>query len=363
MLKTLVLAGGFGTRLRPLSCSRPKALFPVANKPLIDYTLESLSEAGVETVVLAVYYMAESLVRYLGPTKHDLGILYLREQRPMGTGGPIRQARDMMNGEKFMVMNGDLLTDFDYKRLINYHEEKGGIATVALTQVEDPYRYGSVELDWEGRITRFVEKPELGKAPSNLINAGIYILEPEIYDYIPDGGKVRIETEVFPKLAEEQQLYGFESHGFWMDIGEPIDYLNANAAILARQRKVIKPDSVEIDPAAVIKGPCNFGENVKIGADSRIGPNVSLADDVQIGKGCRIENSVIFAGAVIEDYSSVKSAILGENSVLERWVKVESGSLIGDFAQIGDGVTITEGVSICPSKSIEESILKPTQVM
>lgn len=281
----------------------------------------------------------------------------------MGTGGPIRQARDMMNEEKFMVMNGDLLTDFDYKRLINYHDEKGGIATVALTQVEDPYRYGSVELDWEGRITRFVEKPELGKAPSNLINAGIYILEPEIYDYIPDGGKVRIETEVFPKLAEEQQLYGFESHGFWMDIGEPIDYLNANAAILARQRKVIKPDSVEIDPAAVIKGPCNFGENVKIGADSRIGPNVSLANDVQIGKGCRIENSVIFAGAVIEDYSSVKNAILGENSVLERWVKVESGSLIGDFAQIGDGVTITEGVSICPSKSIEESILKPTQVM
>ena len=363
MLKTLVLAGGFGTRLRPLSCSRPKALFPVANKPLIDYTLGSLSEAGVETVVLAVYYMAESLVRYLGPTKNDLGILYLREQRPMGTGGPIRQARDMMNGEKFMVMNGDLLTDFDYKRLINYHEEKGGIATVALTQVEDPYRYGSVELDWEGRITRFVEKPELGKAPSNLINAGIYVLEPEIFDYIPDGGKVRIETQVFPKLAEEQQLYGFESHGFWMDIGEPIDYLNANAAVLARQRKVIKPDSIEIDATAVISGPCNFGENVKIGADSRIGPNVSLANDVQIGKGCRIENSIIFAGAVIEDYSSVKNAILGENSVLERWVKVESGSLIGDFAQIGDGVTITEGVSICPSKSIEESILKPTQVM
>lgn len=363
MLKTLVLAGGFGTRLRPLSCSRPKALFPVANKPLIDYTLESLSEAGVETVILAVYYMAESLVRYLGPTKNDLGILYLREQRPMGTGGPIRQARDMMNGEKFMVMNGDLLTDFDYKRLINYHEEKGGIATVALTQVEDPYRYGSVELDWEGRITRFVEKPELGKAPSNLINAGIYVLEPEIFDYIPDGGKVRIETQVFPKLAEEQQLYGFESHGFWMDIGEPIDYLNANAAVLARQRKVIKPDSIEIDATAVISGTCNFGENVKIGADSRIGPNVSLANDVQIGKGCRIENSIIFAGAVIEDYSSVKNAILGENSVLERWVKVESGSLIGDFAQIGDGVTITEGVSICPSKSIEESILKPTQVM
>ena len=362
-MKTLVLAGGFGTRLRPLSCSRPKALFPIANKPLIDYTLKSLSDAGVETVILAVYYMAESLVRYLGPTKYNLGILYSREQRPIGTGGPIKKAKSMLNGEKFMVMNGDLLTDFDYKRLINYHEEKGGIATVALTHVNDPTRYGSVELDWEGRITRFVEKPEFGKAPSNLINAGIYILEPEIMDYIPDGKKVRIETEVFPKLAEEMQLYGFESHGFWMDVGEPVDYLAANAAVLAKQRSVVKPDSTQIDASAVIIGQCNFGENVTIGADSRIGPNVSIAEDVSIGKGCRIENSIIFAGAVIEDYSSVKNAILGENSVLERWVKVESGSLVGDFAQITDGVTITEGVSICPSKTVEESILRPRQVM
>ncbi len=362
-MKTLVLAGGFGTRLRPLSCSRPKALFPIANKPLIDYTLESLRDAEIENVVLAVYYMAESLVRYLGPTKYDLGILYSREQRPLGTGGPIKKAKDMLNGDKFMVMNGDLLTDFDYRRLINYHDEKGGIATVALTQVSDPSRYGSVELDWEGRITRFVEKPEFGKAPSNLINAGIYIMEPEIFDYIPDGKKVRIETEVFPKLADEQRLYGFESHGFWMDIGEPIDYLAGNAAILARQRDIVKPDSVDIDSSVTLKGPCNFGENVTIGADSRIGPNVSIADDVMIGKGCRIENSIIFAGAVIEDYSSVKNAILGENSVLERWVKVESGSLVGDFAQISDGVTITEGVSICPSKTVEESILQPRQVM
>jgi mannose-1-phosphate guanylyltransferase len=362
-LKTIVLAGGFGTRLRPLSCSRPKALFPIANKPLIDYTLESLSEAGVETVVLAVYYMAESLVRYLGPTKYDLGILYSREQRPLGTGGPLKKAKDMLNGERFMAMNGDLLTDFDYKRLINYHEEKGGIATVALTQVIDPTRYGSVELDWEGRITRFVEKPEVGKAPSNLINAGIYIFEPEIIDYIPEGKKVRIETEIFPKLAEEMQLYGFESHGLWMDVGEPVDYLAANAAVLAKQRQIVKPDSTEISPSALVNGPCNFGENITIGEDSRIGPNVSIADDVIIGKGCRIENSIIFGGAVIEDYSSVKNAILGENSVLERWVKVESGSLIGDFAQISDGVTITEGVSICPSKTVEESILQPRQVM
>jgi mannose-1-phosphate guanylyltransferase len=363
-MKALVLAGGFGTRLRPLSCSRPKMLFPIANRPLIDYTLEALSkEKSVDTVVLAVYYMAESLVRYLGPTKYDLGILYSREQRPLGTGGPVKKAKDIMNGDRFMVMNGDILTDFDYKRLIEYHEEKGGVATIALTQVSDPTRYGSVELDWEGRITRFVEKPEYGKAPSNLINAGIYIMEPEILDYIPDEGKVRIETEVFPKLAEENKLYGFESHGFWMDIGEPQDYLGANAMMLTKNNLNEYGENPEIDPSVVIRKPCNFGDNLRIGADSFIGPNVSIGNGVQIGKGCRIENCVVFDGVTIENYSSVKSAILGENSVLERWVKVESGSLIGDYAQIKDGVTITEGVSICPSKTIEESILVPKQVM
>ena len=195
------------------------------------------------------------------------------------------------------------------------------------------------------------------------MNAGIYIMEPEILDYIPEGKKIIIETKVFPRLAEEQQLYGFESHGFWMDIGEPIDYLAANAAVLSKQKSVIKPDSVLIDSSAMIKKPCNFGKNVVIGADSMIGPNVSIAEDVFIGKGCKIENSIIFAGAVIEDYSSVKNAILGENCVLERWVKVESGSLIGDFVQISEGVTISEGVSICPSKTVEESILHSRQVM
>ncbi len=362
-MKTLILAGGFGTRLRPLSCSRPKMLFPIANKPLIDYSLKSLSDSGAETIILAVYYMAESLVRYLGPTKYDLGIMYSREKRPLGTGGPIKKAKDMLNGEPFMVINGDILADFDYTRLINYHEEKKGTATIALTNVNDPTRYGSVELDWEGRINRFVEKPEVGKAPSNLINAGIYIFEPEIFDYIPDGRKVRIETEVFPKLAEEKKLYGFESHGFWMDIGEPKDFLSANSSILHRNRGTEYGDGTSVNAAAKIIAPSTLGENVRVEADSIIGPNVSLGDDVQVGKGCRIENSVIFPGVTIEDYSSVKNAIIGENVIIERWVKVESGSLVGDYAQITDGVTITEEVSICPSKTIEDSILVPKQVM
>jgi len=362
-LKAVVLAGGFGTRLRPLSCSRPKMLFPVANQPMIDYSLRNMAQGGVDTVILSVYYMAENLVRYLGPSKYDLGILYSREQKPLGTGGAIKKAEDMINHGSFFAMNGDILTDLDYRRLLNFHKEKGGLATIALIQVPDPSRYGAVELDWEGRILRFVEKPERGKEPSNLVNAGVYVLEPEVLELIPGGRRVSIETEVFPLLAEDRKLHGFECHGFWMDIGTPDDYLNANAMLLSKRAIQGDPASVAVDSSAAVKKPCIFGENVRVGADSVIGPNVSLSDDVHVGKGCRIENSIVFPGAVIEDYSSVRNAIIGENAVLARWVKVESGSLIGDYAQINDGVTITENVYICPSKTVDESILVSKQVM
>jgi len=362
-LKALVLAGGFGTRLRPLSCSRPKTLFPLANQPLIDYALQSLAEGGVETVILSVHYMADNIVRYLGPTKYGMDILYSREQRPFGKGGGIKNAEDMLNGEPFIVINGDIITDLDLRRFISFHEEKGGLATIALYQVTDPSRYGSVELDREGRITRFVEKPKEGMAPSNLINAGIYVLEPEVLEYMPPGKKFDTEVEVFPFLAQERKLFGFEFHGYWSDIGVPEEYLNANAAILGKRSGGPDNRNANVDPTATVEKPCVFGDNVNIGADSVIGPNVSIMDNVHVGRGVRIENSIIFAGASIEDYSSVRNAIIGESAVLNRGVKVESGSLIGDYAHINDGVTITEGVSICPAKTVEESILEPKKVM
>jgi mannose-1-phosphate guanylyltransferase len=338
------LAGGFGTRLRPLSCTRPKMLFPLANQALLDWTLKNLSEGGVDTVVLAVNYMAEALVRYFGPTKFDLGIIYSREERPLGHGGPIKKAEDILRGdEPFLVLNGDIVSDIDYKRLVDFHKEKGGLATVALYQVHDPSRYGAVEIDGDGRIHRFVEKPEPGEAPSNLVNAGIYVFEPEVIDFIPPGRPVSTEREVFPILAEKGALYGFEIRGLWMDIGVPVDYLRANGKILEKMNGVIMGEGCEIDGAAEIRRPCCIGSGVV--------------------QGCRIENSIIFPGVTIGDYTSIRNALIGENATLERWVKVESGSIIGDYAVIADEVTITEDVSICPSKRVEESILEPRQVM
>jgi len=363
-LKALVLAGGFGTRLRPLSCTRPKMLFPVANQPLLDWTLKNLAEGGVDTVILAVNYMAEALVRYFGPTKFDLGILYSREERPLGTGGPIKRAADMLkDGDPFLVLNGDVISDIDYKRLVDFHRREGGLGTIALFQVPDPSRYGAVELDGDGRILRFVEKPEPGRAPSNLVNAGIYVLDQKVLDYIPEGRPVSTEKEVFPVLAKEGVLYGYEARGLWVDIGVPEDYLTANSLLLSKIDGVQAGEGSKIDGSAEILPPCSIGSGVEVGANSVIGPNVSISDHVHVGSGCRILNSIIFPGATIGDYTSVVSAIIGENATLERWVKVESGSLIGDYTVIADGVTITQGVTICPSKRVEESILEPRQVM
>jgi len=318
-------------------------LFPLANQAMLDWTMKNLAEGGVDTVVLAVNYMAEAMVRYFGPTKFDLGIIYSREGRPLGTGGPIKKAQEhLVDGQPFLILNGDIISDIDYKRIVEFHKSHGGMATIALVRVPDPSRYGSVELDGESRVVRFVEKPELGMAPSNLINAGIYVFDKEVLDYIPDGRKVSTEKEVFPILAEEGKLYGYEIHGLWLDIGVPEAYLEANRLILE---------------------PTYIGASVNVGAQSVIGPNTSISDHVHIGEGCRVENSIIFPGATIGDYSSVRNAIIGENASIERWVKVESGSLIGDYATITDGVTITEGVSICPSKTVNESILQPRQVM
>lgn len=363
-MKALILAGGFGTRLRPLSCTRPKLLFPIAGKPVIDWILEGLSRGGVETAILAVNYMAESFVRYLGPTKFNIGILYSREARPMGTGGPIKMAEGLLkDSDMFLVLNGDVLSDLDYKRLIQFHLERGGLATIALYRVEDPTRYGSVEVDEEGRILRFVEKPEPGKAPSNLVNAGIYIFDRRVLEYIPQGRRVSTEREVFPRLAEDGALYGYEMKGLWVDIGIPEDYLAANRLLLSKPEVGRIAEGAVIDGAATILTPVYIGSGVEIGADSVIGPYTSIGDDVYVGKGCRIEGSIIFPGAVIGDHTSIRNAIVGENATIERWVKIETGSLIGDYAEIADGVTITHDVTICPSKRIEESILEVHQVM
>jgi len=202
-------------------------------------------------------------------------------------------------------LNGDVISDIDYGRLIEFHKRKGGLATIALIRVPDPSRYGAVELDSEDKVLRFVEKPVFGTAPSNLINAGIYVMEKEVLDYIPDG-KVSTETEIFPQLAKEGKLYGYEGRGLWVDIGVPDSYLEANHLVLDKLNGSAVGEGCQVDETAKIMEPSSLGNGVLIGANSVIGPDTSISDHVQIGQGCRIERSIIFPGVTIGDYSSIR---------------------------------------------------------
>jgi len=364
-LKAVILAGGVGTRLRPLSCTRPKLLFPIANKPLLDWTLERLAKNGVKEVILAVNYMAEAFIQRYGTTKYGMKILYSREGRPLRTGGPIKKAEELIGHEEpFLVLNGDILTSMNYADLVKKHKENDAIATITLYKVEDPSRYGIAEMTGKNRVLRFVEKPTRKEAPSSLANAGIYILDPEIFDYIPSERPVSIEHETFPKLAEKGKLFGYSFEGLWTDIGELSDYLKANRLWLDIEIKKSRIEtSVKMEDNAEIANPTILGKNVTVGEKSKIGPYVTLGDNVTIGKGVRIENSIVFPETVISDFTSVKGAIIGENAIIEKWVKIEDGCIIGDHTIVKDNVTLTRGVTVCPSKEVAESVLTSKCVM
>src|SRR3990170_4489172 len=342
-MKAVVLAGGFGTRLRPLSCTRPKHLFPIGNKPQLDWTIEKLGKSGANEVILAVNYMADLYIQHFKKSKQKPKITFSRDiptsgkrpiyQRPLGTGGPIKNVEKLIgHKEPFLVLNGDILTNIDYAQLMKKHKSKNkAVATIALHKVEDPSRYGAAELTKDNRVLYFIEKPSPQKAPSNLINVGIYVLEPEIFDYIPSGKAVSIEREVFPKLAEEGKLYGYDFEGLWIDIGEPEDYLKANRLWLDNEIKTNQiGKNVHVADQAKIKAPSTVGNGTKIGEKSEIGPHVTIGENVTIGKGVQIKDSIIFPRTVISDYTSISGVIVGEAAIIGGKVKIEDSCLIGD---------------------------------
>jgi mannose-1-phosphate guanylyltransferase len=371
-MKAVVLAGGFGTRLRPLSCTRPKHLFPIGNRPQLDWTIEKLAKSDTKEVILAVNYMANVYIQHYRKSKQKTKITFSQDiltsgfQRPLGTGGPIKNAEKLIgHKEPFLVLNGDILTNLDYAQLMKKHRTNNqATATIALYRVEDPSRYGVAELAKDNRILRFIEKPLCEKTPSNLINAGIYVLEPEIFDYIPSGRPVSIEREIFPKLAEEGKLYGYPFKGLWIDIGEPKDYLKANKLWLDHEIKKSQiGKNVHIEDEVEIKNPSTIDNGTTIREKSEIGPHVTLGEHVTIGRGVHIKNSIIFPGAIISDFTSIRGAIIGEAAMIGSLVKIERGCLIGDHATIRDNVTLTRDVTVCPWKEVTESVLTPTRLM
>jgi NDP-sugar pyrophosphorylase family protein len=342
-------------------------MFPVANKPILDWILKNLSEHGVTHVVLAVNYLADMLIHNFGDSKYGIKLSYSYEKKPLGTGGPIKKAEDLLNDDDdpFLVLNGDILTSINYLDLVKMHKKTDAMATLALYEVEDPSRFGVVDINGKGQIRRFVEKPKIEDAPSRLINAGVYVLDQSIFEIIPEGKKISIEREIFPLLAVKDRLYGVKFDGIWVDVGEPNDFIQANKLILeliANEEPSLEKN-VKVDKNAKIIPPVAIGKDAIIEEETSIGPYVSIGEGVTVSKGTRIENSIIFSKVWIDHFTSIRGAIIGEGAIIEGWVKIEDDCIVGDHAIINNNVTLTQNVKVCPSKEVKNSVLDPRTVL
>jgi len=350
-LKAIILAGGFATRLRPLSCTRPKALFPIVNKPLLQWTFERLANNGVDKAILAVNALTQFYIKQNHPAKSGLKIKFSIDppKKPLGTAGPIKKAEKLIgHDEPFIVLNGDIFADINYRDLIATHKKTKALATIALCTVEDPSAFGVAELEGN-RIKRFIEKPAKGEALSNLINAGAYVLDPKVFDYIPEGRPVSLEREVFPKIAQEGKLYSYKTEGLWIDIGKPKEYLEANKTILDL---IVKSKRKQIPKIFEIKDPAALDKGTKIDEKSVIGPYAIIGKNVKIGKHVQITNSVIFEDTEIGDETIIDGAIIGEGAKIGSHVKVGKNCIVADQAKIRNNVNLSHSIAVCPAKEI-----------
>jgi mannose-1-phosphate guanylyltransferase len=335
-VQALVLAGGEGTRLRPLTLTLPKPVIPLAGRPFLTFMLDWLRRHGVDDVLLSCGYRSHDVERVLGDIHGGMRLRYVVEDEPLGTAGPLRLAADEgVLDDRVLVLNGDCLTDIDLTAQLARHEATGAKATLALVAVDDTSSYGVVPTAEDGSVEAFLEKRP-GPAPTNRINAGAYVLEREVVERVPPGRAVSIETEIFPELVGDG-LYGYEADAYWIDIGTPERYLEATYDLLAGRVESELPPRDET--ASLVYEPC-------ITSGARIGPLSVLGRHCSVGAGSSVERAVLHDSVRVGHECEVVEAILA------RDVRVEDGARIGPEAVIGDRAVVTEGAVVGPGARI-----------
>ncbi|WP_175059033.1 sugar phosphate nucleotidyltransferase [Thermococcus sp. 2319x1] len=358
-MKAVILAGGFGTRLRPLSSTRPKPMIPVLGKPNLQYILESLEKIKeIDEVVLSVHYMRGEIREFIEDKMSDYpkDIRFVNDPMPLETGGALKNIEEFV-GEEFLVIYGDVFTNFNFEELIKAHRENEGLVTVALTKVYDPEKYGVVVTDEEGKIIDFEEKPL--KPKSNIVDAGIYMVNKEVLKEIPKGKEIYFEREVLPRLVSQGQVYGYmmPRENYWVDLGTPEDFFYAHQVALDEIAKnngyyTVKegaevPEDVEIQGPVYIDRGVKVGHGVKIKAYTYIGPNTIIEDKAYL------KRSVLLGHDIIRERSELKDSILGEGVLVGRNVILKENAVIGDYARIYDNLVIY-GAKVLPWKKVEE---------
>ncbi len=351
-MKAILLVGGEGTRLRPLTLDTPKQMLEVAGIPMLERVVSRLAYFGVTEVVLSLGYRPDVfLSAYPDGFIHDVKLTYAVEPEPLDTAGAIRfAARESRIDDTMIVVNGDVLSDIPVDHLLELHRSRGGLATIALVPVKDPSAFGVVPTDANGKVTAFIEKPAPGTAPTNFINAGTYVIDPAVLDMIDPDRRVSIEKEIFPLLVESGQLFAKGYGCYWIDAGTPNTFLEASLDIVSGKFSSPLPESFESDdqgnwscPHSVIEGqvlPFSYiGHNAHVATGSVVEESV-VSDDVYVGEEARIKRSVILAGARVHASAIVTNSIIGHNAVIPPGTSILDGSVISHRASVEEGSTI-----------------------
>jgi mannose-1-phosphate guanylyltransferase len=356
-MQAVILVGGQGTRLRPITYDTPKALVPLRNRPFMGYMLAFLKSGGLHGAVLSMGYLPTPIQEYLADCDLDgFGVEYAVEATALGTAGGIKNAAQYIEGGGPVVaLNGDVLSGMDLRKMIETHESSSASATITLTSVEDPTDYGLVEVDHDMVVHRFIEKPAADEVTTNLVNAGIYILEPEVLEMIPPSQEVSIEREIFPELQALGQLRAYISSSYWRDIGTPRSYLAASHDVLSGAVGT-EDDSefLDVDPSTGVGKnvrllpPVAVASGCEIGDGATIGGRSALGHRCRVGEGAVVEGSILLDGAEVEPGAVVRGSIIGRRARIGQNAIVRGLSVLGAGCVVGEGNVLDQGIRVNP---------------
>ena len=366
-MKAVIMAGGKGTRLRPLTSNQPKPMISIANKPCMEHIVNLLKRHGFEEVVTTLGFMPEVIGDYFGDGS-DWGVKMSHsiEEEPMGTAGSVKLAENELT-ERFIVVSGDALTDADLSKAVEFHEKSGAEATLVLQEVDDPSEFGIVVVDDDGKVERFLEKPDPEEVFSYTANTGIYVLEPEILEEIPADEEYDFADDLFPKLLDEgRPVYGYVTEKpYWEDIGNIDQYLDAQRAVLGGEVKGIEIPGEQYDgdlylqsdaevAEEALEGPVVVGSGVHMASSAKIGPYTVLGPNVSVESGAKVVGSTVAEGSVIGEDAELDGALVGRSCKVGANARLLDDSALGDNVEVGEGATVEAEVSVFPDKVVEE---------
>ncbi|NLB96345.1 MAG: NTP transferase domain-containing protein [Armatimonadetes bacterium] len=365
-MKAVVMAGGEGSRLRPLTCNRPKPLVPIVNKPIMQHIIELLVRCGFTDVIATLHYLADEIETYFGDgSEFGVRMRYTVEETPLGTAGSVKQAEPWLSDGTFIIISGDALTDFDLRKAVEFHKRQGAMATIVLTRVESPLEYGVVITDQDSRIRRFLEKPDWSQVFSDTINTGIYILEPEVLSYMELGKNYDWSQDIFPQLLKERKpLLGYLASGYWCDVGSLQAYRQAHYDALRGKVRLNIPGergedeiwvhpTARIEPGVRINGPAVIGSHATIRRGAVIEEFTVLGDSCIVEREAEVHGSILWNGAYVGDRVRIDGAVVGRNCSIDRGSELLEGAVIGDRTHIQRSSLVFPHIKIWPDKTVE----------